>query len=101
MTQTQQAKHLLVNGEPIAYESVPVGYMADGLRLYFERGIPPGSFMLAVLAGDLFAACSKADNTNRYFIWDWAKWFYNHAPAGSYGSPERVKEWIDAKAEGR
>lgn len=86
---------ILVNGKPIRYDLVPVGYMADGLRLYFERGIHPGSFMLAILEGDLFRACGHADSTNKHHIWDWASWFYNHALSGSYGSLEAVKHWVE------
>ncbi len=41
---------LIVNGRPIPYETVPVSYMADSMRNYFEHGISPGSFGAALLA---------------------------------------------------
>jgi hypothetical protein len=32
------AQELLVNGRPIEYDRVPVRYMRDGMKLYFENG---------------------------------------------------------------
>lgn len=94
MTDTHE---LLVNGKPIQYDRVPVDYMADGLRLYFEHGIEPGDFMLCVLANDLMGACGHADLNNQRALWNWAAWLYNYAPVGSYGSRERVYAWIEAR----
>ena len=88
---------LLVNGRPVDYGSCPVSYMADGLRLYFEHGILPGSFMTAVLSNDLMDACGMADSTNRHNIFEWAAWLYNYAPSGSFGSREAVESWIKSR----
>jgi hypothetical protein len=85
---------LLVNGRPIPYDTVPVSYMADGLRLYFEHRIPPGSFMLAVLSNDLSDACGRADWLNRQNICRWVDWLRNYAPREAWGSPERVQAWL-------
>lgn len=90
---------LLVNGAPIRYDLVPVPYMADGMKLYLENGIAPGSFMHAVLEGDLFSACARADGINRHNIWKWAEWLHNYAPSGSFGSPERVAKWIAGRQQ--
>lgn len=88
---------LLVNGKPINYDAIPVPYMADGLRLYLENGILPGDFMLSILSNDLIRACDHADINNKHNIFAWAQWLYNYAPAGSYGSPERVQAWIKSR----
>lgn len=98
---TQQApKHapLYVNGQPIRYDLVPVDYMADGMRLYLEHGIGPGSFMTALLCNDLMGACGRADLQNRAALFAWAQWLYNYAPSGSYGSRENVREWMKSRA---
>lgn len=92
---------ILVNGAPIRYDRMPVDYMADALRAYFEHGIAPSSFMIAVLSNDLIGACANADDTNRRNLWEWAAWLYNHAPRGSYGSPENVRAWMAAREKER
>jgi hypothetical protein len=42
----------MVNGKPIEYDRIPVNYMVDGMKLYFECGILPGSFGTALLEND-------------------------------------------------
>ena len=95
------SKELLVNGKPIRYDLVPVDYMSEGLRLYFERGIMPGDFMSALLRNDLMGACGRADAMNSRHIYEWAVWLYNHAPGGSYGSDANVKAWVKMVNEKR
>lgn len=90
-------KILLVDGEPIDYSPLP-DYMRDGMRLYLEHGIEPGSFLTAVLSNDLMAAAGAADSKNRHLLFGYAQWLYNHAPHGSFGSRESVKAWIEARA---
>lgn len=89
-----------VNGLPIQYDRVPVDYMADGLQRYIEHGVPPGSFMTAVLCNDLMDAAGRADDTNRRYLFEWAGWLYNYAPPACYGSPEKVKAWIESRRSG-
>ena len=91
------ADPVLVNGSPIAYDKVPVQYMVDGMRNYFEHGISPGSFGYALLCGDFMEMARRADENNAACFMDWAKWLYNHAPAGSFGSRENVKEWMKSR----
>ena len=52
---------LIVNGRPIPYDTVPVRYMADGMRRYFEHGIPSGSFGHALLCNDLRETFARAE----------------------------------------
>lgn len=88
---------LLVNGKPIAYDKMPTQHMANGFRLYFEQGILPGSFGTALLENDFMGACRQADYINKLFLFEWASWLCNHAPAGSYGSPAHVAQWIKSR----
>lgn len=92
---------LIVNGEPIPYHTVPVAYMADAMRNYFEHGIPPGSFSRALLSNDLRETFARADDSNSRCVRAWVQWLYNHAPAGSWGSPEKVADWIKERQSAR
>lgn len=69
-------------------------HMHDGLILWLTEGIPPGSFMTAILTNDLREACNRADDTNRYRLYDFVFFLYNYAPVGSWGSWENVQDWI-------
>lgn len=66
----------------------------DGLKLYIERGIPPGSFLEAVVSNDLREACGRADHINRYRIFDYVSFLSQYAPFVAWGSPERYHSWI-------
>lgn len=84
---------VLVNGKPVRYDTVPVPYMVDGLRLHIEFGGPTGSFLFALLCGDFFEMARRADDNNMAAFQEWARWFYNYAPQGCFGSMESVAEW--------
>lgn len=85
---------ILVNDATIAYDKIPVPYMADAMRNYFEYGVLPGHFGTALLTGDFFEICQRADDANRRNLWEWACWLYNYAPAGSFGTKENVAAWV-------
>lgn len=95
MEQTK-AKELIVNGRPIDYSDLP-DHMQDAMRLYMERGIEPGSFLMAVLCNDLMGAVSRADHINASRLKDYAAWLYNNAPPQSFGSREKVGRWIESR----
>jgi len=88
------------NKRPIDCESLGIDFseipehMRDGLRLYIDRGLPPGSFLMAVLTNDLAGAFGKADLINQSKIKDYVSFLYNHAPRQCWGSVEKVDEWI-------
>lgn len=67
---------------------------ASGIALYVECGIQPGSFLRAVLANDLIAACFMADHTNRTLLGEYACLLTFHLPQECWGHPEKVKTWI-------
>ena len=77
----------------IDYSDLPA-HMQDGMRLYIERGIPPGSFQRAVLSNDLMEAFRRADDVNQHAMRDYAVFLTCQAPCGCFGSPDHVKEWI-------
>ena len=68
------------------------------VKRYIEHGIPPGSFLEAIITNDLKEACARADSINRTLIWDWVNWFYNCAPAVCWGSDEAYEYWLETKS---
>ena len=75
------------------YELLPEDLQGSFER-YLEKRIPTGGFLDAVLCNDLRAACERADEINKYRLFDIVFWLYNNAPIGSWGSPENVREWL-------
>lgn len=69
-------------------------HMRAALRRYIALGIPPGSFLEAVLSNDLKNAFGRADDENRRRLFEWVRFLYNYAPTGCWGSPDTVKDWI-------
>src|SRR5210317_1897853 len=67
--------------------------MHGGIARYFMKGIVPGRFLSAVLCNDLINSFGAADDENRHIIWNYCSFLYNHAHAGSWGSPKAVEEW--------
>lgn len=78
------------------YAQIPESCM-DGLMLYITDRIMPGSFLQAVLEGDLHRACGRADDTNLWLLPVYAAWLHNEAPMQCYGSPELVQAWVDQR----
>lgn len=70
-------------------------YMRDGVELYVMHGIPPGSFMTAVLSNDLKEAFARADDQNTAAMRGWVQFLYNFTPSDCQGSPAKVASWID------
>ena len=68
-------------------------YMHGGIIRYYEAGIPPGHFLSAVINNDLKEAFARADDTNTKCMDAYVKWFYNYAPAGSWGFAGAVEKW--------
>ena len=68
-------------------------HMHGGIIRYYENGIPPGSFLSAVINNDLKEACGRADSTNKHCLFNYIMWFYNEAPIGSWGHPSATSEW--------
>lgn len=72
-------------------------YFRRQLIEYVCKGHCCGAFMCALVSGDLYNAVKKADDGNKLQIVQLVEWIYNHAPVGSYGSPEKAHAWIEAR----
>lgn len=79
---------------PNANWSLIPDYMRGAVARYIGHGIPPGNFLTAVLSNDLKEACGRADDENKFALYRYVQFLYCDAPAGCWGSPERVEEWI-------
>jgi hypothetical protein len=75
--------------------------MGPALDRWVQRGQLPGEFLQAVLRNDLQDAVSRADPENTRALPAYIGYLYNEAPAGCWGSPEKVAAWAArfAKAE--
>ena len=71
-------------------------HMHEGMAIWLVHGRVPGDFLTAVLSNDLMGAVGRADDINRHRLFNYAAYFYNYAPPGSYGSPEAVRAWAAA-----
>ena len=69
--------------------------MAPGLALWVTDGVPPGSFLAAVLCNDLMSAIKNADAHNQGRLLDWGRVLYDYVPRGCYGSAQKYSNWID------
>lgn len=69
-------------------------HMWDAVKRYMLEGIPGGSFLTALLSNDLIGAFGRADSINAKNMRDWCWFLCNYVPTGSYGSPEKVAEWM-------
>lgn len=68
---------------------------------YVNHGVPPGDFITAVLSNDLKEAFGRADSFNSANMKLIVEFCYNYIPAGCWGSPERVKAWLEFKRQQR
>ena len=75
--------------------------IAQTLENYLMRGYEPGGFTTAVLAGDLFAAVSKADHWNKQAITEITQAVMQTCPQAALGSYEAVNDWCRNKDECR
>lgn len=69
-------------------------HMQEAVATWFIRRKPVGDFLTALLSNDLRGAVLKADDVNLAALRDWMLFLANHAPAGSFGSPQAVKDWL-------
>jgi len=78
----------------IDYSKLPE-HMQPGMRRYIELGIPPGSFLRAVLENKLVESFQYADDINLHRMFDFASFLYNEINRGCYGNEDTVEEWIN------
>lgn len=82
--------------DDINYDMLP-DHMREHAREYVEQGASVGDFLFAVLSNDLVGAFGRADATNKAAMAQWARWLYNEAPSRCWGSPEKVRAWLEEK----
>lgn len=68
-------------------------HMRGAVFRYIMNGIPPGSFLSAVVNNDLREAVARADDENRHALPRYVQFFYNSAPSGSWGHPDALRDW--------
>jgi len=68
---------------------------------YAKDGTPTGSFLKAVLSNDLVEAFGRADVENLVDMKEIVGYCYNEIPGDCWGSPKKVKEWIEKKSKER
>lgn len=66
----------------------------QALKRYLVDGIRPGSFLCAVLAGDLFDAAVCADGVNTNLLFNWARLMKEGMPDEAVGSREAISRWV-------
>ena len=69
--------------------------MMEPLQAYIEEHRPVGGFLSAVISNDLSRACSRADEDNLRNLPAFVAFLYNAAPSTCWGSPEKMKKWLE------
>ena len=67
----------------------------ETLDRYWNHGYAPGSFLAALLCGDVYSAIVRADYLNKEALGHIVYYIVHNAPRGSYGSPELYQDWIN------
>ena len=68
----------------------------DAIDNYVTHHVPTGHFVRAVLENDLFEAVGRADDDNQANLQEICRYVYNEIPWNCWGSPEIVKQWLEA-----
>ena len=86
------------DGGALAYKyNIPIE-IVESLKRYINHRIPTGGFLHAVLSNDLRESCARADWVNKHCIFDITSFCWNELPAISWGSYEKVDEWLKKKS---
>ena len=74
-----------------------IAHLIPNLDRYVEHRIPTGGFLQACLENDLVDAAGRADDQNRYLLFEIACYMYNDMPLACRGSREKVAAWLAAR----
>ena len=77
------------------YSELP-GSLVPSMQRYIEHGVQPGRFLTAVICNNLKESFAQADDYNQELMFDIVKWMYNKAPMVCWGSPSRMRKWIQS-----
>ena len=72
-------------------------HMMVGLERYVEEHCPVGHFLTAVLENNLKEAVNRADDYNLNNLPVYVHYLYNEVDARCWGSPEKVKKWLEER----
>jgi len=75
--------------------------IVDALDRYATLGCPTGGFLQSVLENNLYEAVGRADQDNAATLVEIVRYVYNDLPALCWGSPEKVKTWLERKLQER
>lgn len=81
----------------VLYASGIPAHMHDVLTNYIVRHRQPGQFLVALLSNDLAGACALADAQNKLALADYVMFLCTYAPASCWGSPAKVKAWLELR----
>jgi len=82
----------------IRYDILPK-HLRAGMQLYIEQGIPPGSFLTAVICDRLVEAFNRADEWSAAGLRDVALFMYDQAPEPCWGSEAKMDAWIQNRGQ--
>lgn len=68
--------------------------MRGPLARYLVCNLRPGDFLSALLSNDLYQACIRADDENSQLLRAYFHFLWLHAPALSWGSPQKFAAWL-------
>jgi len=71
-------------------------YTLASLTRYVEHGIPPGSFLCAVLENNLVRSVGRADRENLAALPEIVKYVYNEIPSNAWGNSKSVSDYIES-----
>jgi hypothetical protein len=74
-------------------------HIRPNIARWVENGLPPGSFLEAVLKNDLLLAVAFADEINIRSLPAIVAYITRFVPPAAYGSFERYEEWMRMKNE--
>ncbi len=69
-------------------------HMQPGLRAYMEERRRPGEFLMSLLCNDLIGASIRADDINKFRLYDYSIFLINYCDSRSYGSRSNVDKWL-------
>lgn len=70
-------------------------YMQASIAAYLLDGAPMGDYLMALFAGHQFEAVGRADSSN-FLLFAWqVKWISQMTPMDSYGTLEKVVNWMN------
>jgi hypothetical protein len=81
---------------PSLIEGIPLPIL-EGLRHYAIHHVPVGDFLTAVLSNKLVESFGRADEHSTRAMWSIVNYCYNVLPSPCWGSPEKVKAWLECR----